>query len=156
MNATTIKTAKKETVKVSTNVSDLTNNVKSIENEFTFLSNKPAKVVTKSELTIQRMVVTDSMESNVKSVSTYFNEMRKNHKEIAVWLKTANSKGRTFDGEVIHDVLMNGNIKPVLKASDIIEGAKVAKNPKYVTPKFWSANRLFAAFVNAVETTVKK
>ena len=139
----------------------MSNKVKSIKevsnesvNQFTEFSTQVAKVVTKSQLTIIKTDINRNVESNVKSVSAYFNEFRKNHAAIKAWLKEAHTKGRTFDANVAHDILMIGNMKALLAGSDKIEAVKMDKlGSKYKAPNGWSAARMFASFVAATETT---
>lgn len=136
-------------------------NVKSIKevsnesvNQFAEFSTQVAKVVTKSQLTIIKTDINRNVESNVKSVSAYFNEFRKNHAAVKAWLKEAHTKGRTFDANVAHDILMIGNMKALLSGSDKIEAAKMDKlGSKYKAPNGWSAARMFTSFIAAAETT---
>lgn len=125
-------------------------------NPFTGLDNKPSKIVAQSQLTILKTTINKSVEGEVKSVSKYFSEFRKNFDNINAFLKEAHSKGRTFNAELCHDILMNGNLKEIIKSDKTIQDNKASKNAKFVAPTQWSANRMFVAFIHAVETTVKK
>lgn len=129
-------------------------------NPFTGLDNKPSKVVAQSQLTILKTTINKSVEGEVKSVSKYFSEFRKNFDNINAWLKEAHTKGRTFDPNLCHDILMNGKLSAIIDADKRIIEAKMVKankeGKKFVAPTQWSANRMFVAFVHAVETTVKK
>ena len=145
-----------EAKKVQT-VKDVAIETKKAQNPFTEFSTKVTKVVTQSQLTVLKTSINKEVEGNVKSVSAYFTEFRKNFENIRAYIKEAHTKGRTFDADLIHEILMVGNIKPLLAASDKIEAAKVEKlGSKYKAPTSWSANRMFMCFVVATETTTKK
>lgn len=127
---------------------------KEISNIFVGLDKKETKV-SKSQLTIIKTEVNKAVDGEVKSVSKYFAEFRKNFENINCWLKEANSKGRTFNPTVCHDILMNGKLSLLIEADKAITEARAKKatenGRKYSAPIQWSANRMFAAFVHAVE-----
>ena len=123
-------------------------------NPFNGLENKPAKK-TVSQLTTLKTTINKNVDGEVKSVSKYFSEFRKNFDNINAWLKEAHTKGRTFNPELCHDILMNGKLGVIIDADKEIQSAKMAKNPKLLFPSQWSANRMFVAFIHAVETTTK-
>lgn len=127
-------------------------------NPFNGLENKPAKK-TVSQLTTIKTTINKNVDGEVKSVSKYFSEFRKNFDNINSWLKEAHTKGRTFNPDLCHDILMNGKLALIVDADKKIIEAKQAKankdGKKFVTPTQWSANRMFVAFVHAVETTKK-
>ena len=128
-------------------------------NPFVGLDNKPEKIVNQSQLVILKTTINKSVEGEVKSVSKYFSEFRKNFDNINIWLKEAHTKGRTFNPELCHDILMNGKLAYIIDADkSIIEAKQVNANKegkKFVAPTQWSANRMFVAFIHAVETTTK-
>lgn len=109
-------------------------------------SKEVAKVkAIKSELVLAKEDLTKSVENNVRSVSSYFAELRKNHVKIQTWLKEAQAKNRRFNANLVHDIINCGNLKLILEADDKINANKEHK------PRFWSGNRIFVAFQKAVE-----
>ena len=151
---TTVQTSKAIQNKVEKNILIDTSNL----NPFNGLENKPAKK-TVSQLTTLKTTINKNVDGEVKSVSKYFSEFRKNFDNINAWLKEAHTKGRTFNPELCHDILMNGKLSFIVDADKSIMRAKQAKankeGKKFVAPTQWSANRMFVAFVHAVETTTK-
>ena len=133
--------------------------VEAMINPFNGLDNKPMKKNV-SELTLLKTSINKTVEGEVKSVSKYYSEFRKTYDNINKWLKLQNEKGRTFDPLKCHEILMVGNLKAVTDSDRAINEGKATKaaneGKKYVYPVQWSANRMFVAFVHAVETTVKK
>lgn len=112
-----------------------------------------------SELSIIRNRVNKTVEKNTRSLSSYFKEFRTEKKDIAQWLRGAHARGRTFNESLVHDIIINGNIQPIRDAADLIQAERKAKaeseGKEYKEPQNWSAARLNAAFIRAVETTVK-
>lgn len=133
--------------------------VAKVANPFNGLENKPMKKVA-SELTLLKTSINKTVEGEVKSVSKYYSEFRKTYESINKWLKLQNEKGRTFDPVKCHEILMVGNLKALTDSDKAINEGKATKaaneGKKYVYPTQWSANRMFVAFVHAVETTIKK
>jgi len=123
------------------------------------VSTAPQSEKVKSELTIIKTDLNKSVENGVRSVSAYFKEFRSNYKQVEKWLLESNRRGRTFNVELIHDILKNGNIKPIFSGDDLVQSLRAqtaTKNGKpYKQPTQWSANRIMTAFVHAVETTKK-
>lgn len=119
----------------------------------------PQSEKVKSELTIIKIDLNKSVDSGVRSVSAYFKEFRSNYKKVEKWLLEANRRGRTFDVQMIHDILKNGNIKPIFEGDNLVQSLRIdkciEKGTEYKKPTQWSANRIFTAFVHAVETTTK-
>lgn len=142
----------------TTTVSNKVFKIATTINPFNGLENKPAKK-TVSQLTTLKTTINKNVDGEVKSVSKYFLEFRKNFDNINAWLKEAHTKGRTFNPELCHDILMNGKLSFIVDADKSIMRAKQAKankeGKKFVAPTQWSANRMFVAFVHAVETTTK-
>lgn len=136
----------------------ITSEISKTVNPFNGLDNKPTKK-TASQLTTIKTTINKNVDGEVKSVSKYFSEFRKNFDNINSWLKEAHTKGRTFNPDLCHDILMNGKLALIVDADKKIIEAKQAKankdGKKFVTPTQWSANRMFVAFVHAVETTKK-
>jgi len=124
------------------------------------LTQKSVIVKTESALTIARRNVITEMTKEVRSISSYFREFRRTFKDIETYLNEAHKKGRTFNSQLIQDILMIGNIKPIIAADEKIQALKSAsaraKGKKFTEPQLWSANRLFIAFIVAVETTPKR
>lgn len=111
---------------------------------------KSVAVKTVSALTVSKTTVIKTTEGETRSPSSYFKNFRAQYKELENFLKLANAKGRTFNISLIHEIIMNGQLKPILEADTVIQ------NAKKVPQSTWSANRLFVAFLSAVETTAPK
>ena len=123
------------------------------------VSQAPQGERVKSQLTIIKTDLNKSVEGGVRSVSAYFKEFRSNYKQVENWLLESNRRGRTFDVALIHDILKNGNIKPIFSGDVVVQTLRketaTKNNKEYKEPTQWSANRIFTAFVHAVETTKK-
>lgn len=133
-------------------------------------SNKSAKAITSSSITMNidnlgtklpaiksvsaitqaKTTINQNVESGTRSMSSYFKEFRANHREIESFLKLAHAKGRTFNVQLVHDIIMNGKLAPLTESDAILQ------NAKKVPAKVWSANRMFQAFILAIETTPSK
>ena len=118
-----------------------------------------AKEKTTSLLVAIKKDINSTIESNTRSVSSYFSEFRKNYRNIESWLKEANNKGRTFDTEKIHTIINVGKLALIIEADKLLQTERDQKalkeGKKFTSPQNWSANRMFVAFVKAVETTKK-
>ena len=66
------------------------------------------------------------------------------------FLEEAQARGRRFNGSMVHDIINVGNLEPIKAADDSIQAAKKQ------AAKVWSAARLHAAFVKAVELPKQK
>lgn len=106
---------------------------------------KVATLKTLSPVAQARKTVIQTIDGNVKSLSSYFKEFRKNHENLQKFIIEAQVKGRRFDGAVIHDIVNNGKLSLITEQDDIIQAAK---EKKAVT---WSGTRLFTAFLRACE-----
>lgn len=124
------------------------------------LSTKSVTAKTESALTTARRNVVKETNNEVRSISSYFREFRKTFKNIEIYLNEAHKKGRTFNAELIQDILMVGNIKPIIEADERLQARKEtearAKGKKFTAPLLWSGDRIFTAFILAVETTAPK
>jgi len=118
-----------------------------------------AKEKSTSLLVAIKKDINSTIESNTRSVSSYFAEFRKNYRNIENWLKEANNKGRTFDPEKIHTIINVGKLALIIEADKLLQSERDTKalkeGKKFTSPQTWSANRMFVAFVKAVETTKK-
>lgn len=125
-----------------------------------FLKEKSASVKTVSAMVEAKQTTIKETEKNTRSVSAYFKEFRKNFVSTEIYLREAHKKGRTFNADLIHDVLMNGNLKTITDADVKLtlkrETEALAKGKKFVSPNNWSAKRIWDAFIFAVETTEPK
>lgn len=150
---TTIKTTKK-----SVNINPLENLI-TLSN-LDFLKEKSASVKTVSAMVEAKQTTIKETEKNTRSVSAYFKEFRKNFASTETYLREAHKKGRTFNADLIHDVLMNGNLKTITDADVKLtlkrETEALAKGKKFISPTNWSAKRIWDAFIFAVETTESK
>ncbi len=119
-----------------------------------------AKEKQTSQLVKIKKDVCQNIEGNVRSVSSYFAEFRKNYKNIEGWLIEANSKGRTFNTEKVHEIVNIGKLSFIIEADKLIiqerEERATKEGKKFSAPTQWSANRIFVAFVRSVETTKKQ
>lgn len=140
------------------------NNFNPLENltlsNLDYLKEKSVQSKTVSALTIARQSTIKETEKNTRSVSSYFKEFRKNFAHIETYLKEAHKRERTFNTEMIQDILMNGNLKALtdadLKLTLKRETEAIAKGKKFSAPTAWTASRMFNAFIFAVETTEPK
>lgn len=124
------------------------------------LATKSVSAKTESAMTTARKNVVTEINGQVRSVSSYFREFRRTFKDIEIYLNEAHKKGRTFNAELIQDILMIGNIKPIIEADTRLQMRKEtearAKGKKFTAPTAWSGSRIFTAFILAVETTAPK
>ena len=118
-----------------------------------------AKEKQTSQLVKIKKDVCSNIEGNVRSLSSYFAEFRKNYKNVENWLIEANGKGRTFDTNKVHEIINVGKLSYIIEADKLINALREEKatkeGKKYTSPSAWSANRIFVAFVRSVETTPK-
>jgi len=106
---------------------------------------KVAKVQTLSPLAAARKTLIQDIDGNVKSLSSYFKEFRKNHENLAKFITEAQAKGRRFDAEKVHAIINVGTLSLITSEDDQIQAAK--SKPA----KTWSGTRLFQAFIRATE-----
>lgn len=101
-----------------------------------------------SPIAQERKTIINEIDSNTRSVSSYFKELRKRNLE--KWFAEAVKKGRKFDAELIHKIINTGELKPVTDTDTILQAAKLhpAKN--------WSGTRMFQAFIATVEIKAAK
>ena len=93
-------------------------------------------VVAKNEL---KTALTD-----VRSFSSYFKELRKNHTKVAALIQEYSRKGSVINTDMVHDIINSGNTKPILN-----EVAKYeAKTGKPLTT--WSESRIITFFLAAI------
>ena len=128
--------------------------------ELDFLKEKSAATKVLSAMVEAKQTTIKETEKNTRSVSAYFKEFRKNFASTETYLREAHKKGRTFNSDFIHDILMNGNLKKVTDADLILVEKRSTeaqnKGKKYTRPTQWSAKRVWDAFIFAVETTQPK
>lgn len=146
-------------VTVQTKSNPLNNLVNSVNVSFEGLNNLPAKKQV-SELSQITQTINKTVEGNVRGLSSYFKEFRKQGNELTAKMKLYNSKGRTFDVELCHKIINLGEISHITKGSDILEETKKSKAQKEgKTYKewngIWSSNRLQTVFFFVVETAKK-
>lgn len=117
-----------------------------------FLESKTeiVQIKVKSELVIAKESLTKGIEQDVRSVSSYFKELRKRPEQLKTFLSEAQKKGRKFDSAKIHTIINTGDLKTLTDADMEI------CNQRNSTPKNWSANRLFVAFLRATEIKAVK
>lgn len=130
--------------------------------ETSFLTPKSTEIAAsvpkqKSALVIAKEDLKNTLDGNVRSLSSYFKELRKNavdktlddgtivKSKVKVLLSEAVAKGRRFSESKVHDILNIGNLEPI-RAADVAYQA-TRKQPE----KFWTGNRIERAFLNACE-----
>lgn len=111
---------------------------------------KVAKVQTLSPLAAARRTLIQDIDGNVKSLSSYFKELRRNHENLQKFIVEAQAKGRRFDAEKVHSIINLGTLSLLTREDDAIQAGKdkPAKN--------WSGTRLFQAFIRATEIKTVK
>ena len=135
-NVQTSKTAKSKTAKsnpltnmvVDANLIDVTTLV--VKKEATSL------VVAKNEL---KTALTE-----VRSFSSYFKELRKNHTKVAALVKEYSRKGSVINTEMVHSIINVGNSKPILMEVEKYE----LKTGKPLLS--WSESRIITFFIAAI------
>ena len=80
----------------------------------------------------------------VRSFSSYFKELRKNHTKVATLVQEYSRKGSNIDTDVVHSVINLGNSKPILQEVEKYE----AKTGKPLTS--WSESRIITFFLAAI------
>lgn len=130
--------------------------------ETSFLTPKSTEIAVntpkqKSELVLAKEDLKNTLDSNVRSLSSYFKELRKNAidktnekgeiipSKVKVLLSAAIAKGRKFSETKVHDILNSGNLEPIKESDTIYQASR--KQPE----KFWTGNRIERAFLNACE-----
>ena len=82
--------------------------------------------------------------TEVRSFSSYFKELRKNHTKVAALVQEYSRKGSVINLDTVHSVINLGNSKPILE-----EVAKYeAKTGKPLTT--WSESRIITFFLAAI------
>ena len=80
----------------------------------------------------------------VRSFSSYFKELRKNHTKVATLVQEYSRKGSNIDTDVVHSVINLGNSKPILQEVEKYE----LKTGKPLTS--WSESRIITFFLAAI------
>ena len=80
----------------------------------------------------------------VRSFSSYFKELRKNHTKVATLVQEYSRKGSNIDTDVVHSVINLGNSKPILQEVEKYE----LKTGKPLTS--WSESRIITFFIAAI------
>ena len=80
----------------------------------------------------------------VRSFSSYFKELRKNHTKVATLVKEYSRKGSNIDTDVVHSIINLGNSKPILLEVEKYE----LKTGKPLTS--WSESRIITFFLAAI------
>lgn len=154
-NSNVIKNTNRNNVKPT---EELTNIVRL--SNLDFLKEKSATVKTVSAMVEAKQTTIKETEKNTRSVSSYFKEFRKNFTSTEIYLREAHKKGRTFNSDLIHDILMNGNLKTITDADSKLilkrESEATTNGKKFKAPTIWSAKRVWDSFIFAVETTQPK
>ncbi len=80
----------------------------------------------------------------VRSFSSYFKELRKNHTKVSTLVREYSRKGSNIDTDVVHSVINLGNSKPILQEVEKYE----LKTGKPLTS--WSESRIITFFLAAI------
>lgn len=80
----------------------------------------------------------------VRSFSSYFKELRKNHTKVANLVKEYSRKGSIINLDVVHSIINLGNSKPILQEVEKYE----LKTGKPLTS--WSESRIITFFLAAI------
>ena len=80
----------------------------------------------------------------VRSFSSYFKELRKNHTKVANLVKEYSRKGSVINTEMVHLIINLGNSKPILMEVEKYE----LKTGKPLTS--WSESRIITFFLAAI------
>jgi hypothetical protein len=80
----------------------------------------------------------------VRSFSSYFKELRKNHTKVSTLVREYSRKGSVIDLDVVHSVINLGNSKPILMEVEKYE----LKTGKPLTS--WSESRIITFFLAAI------
>ncbi len=82
--------------------------------------------------------------TEVRSFSSYFKELRKNHTKVANLVKEYSRKGSVINTEMVHSIINVGNSKPILMEVEKYE----LKTGKPLTS--WSESRIITFFLAAI------
>lgn len=80
----------------------------------------------------------------VRSFSSYFKELRKNHTKVATLVQEYSRKGSNIDTDVVHSIINLGNSKPILQEVEKYE----LKTGKPLLS--WSESRIITFFIAAI------
>ena len=80
----------------------------------------------------------------VRSFSSYFKELRKNHAKVAALVKEYSRKGSVINTEMVHSIINVGNSKPILMEVEKYE----LKTGKPLLS--WSESRIITFFIAAI------
>ncbi len=82
--------------------------------------------------------------TEVRSFSSYFKELRKNHTKVSTLVREYSRKGSVINLDVVHSIINLGNSKPILMEVEKYE----AKTGKPLTS--WSESRIITFFLAAI------
>jgi len=82
--------------------------------------------------------------TEVRSFSSYFKELRKNHVKVTKLVQEYSRKGSTINTDVVHSIINLGNTKPILMEVEKYE----LKTGKPLTS--WSESRIITFFIAAI------
>ena len=80
----------------------------------------------------------------VRSFSSYFKELRKNHTKVQTLIQEYSRKGSTINKDVVHEIINVGNSKPILLEVQKYE----AKTGKPLAT--WSESRIIMFFLASI------
>ena len=80
----------------------------------------------------------------VRSFSSYFKELRKNHAKVQTLIQEYSRKGSHINKDIVHEIINTGNSKPILMEVQKYE----AKTGKPLTS--WSESRIITFFLAAI------
>ena len=82
--------------------------------------------------------------TEVRSFSSYFKELRKNHTKVSTLVQEYSRKGSVINLDVVHSIINLGNSKPILQEVEKYE----LKTGKPLTS--WSESRIITFFLAAI------
>lgn len=82
--------------------------------------------------------------TEVRSFSSYFKELRKNHTKVTTLVQEYSRKGSVIDLDVVHSIINLGNSKPILQEVEKYE----LKTGKPLLS--WSESRIITFFLAAI------
>lgn len=105
-----------------------------------------SKLIVKKEVGKLVAAKNDLKESlrEVRSFSSYFKELRKNHTKVQTLVQEYSRKGSTINVDMVHDIINVGNSKPILVEVQKYE----AKTGKPLTS--WSESKIIMFFLAAI------
>lgn len=129
--------------KATTNVDPLATMVKDAKNEVLI---DVTTLIVKKEVGKLAAAKSDlkTALTEVRSFSSYFKELRKNHTKVAALVTEYSRKGSAINTAMVHDIINLGNSKPILLEVEKYE----TKQGKALTT--WSESRIIMFFLAAV------